>query len=361
MRESPESSPPQSPGAVPFAASLAFALKTLRQAPAPVPAAASPAVCVDLAARGAWTEAIARNIALYDDTPPDFDALAEVTRPGRLAAPAGALVPDQILLPFLGVAPFFVRCLAALAASGLGDTGVTLVDTGTADADAARLAAYCQRLGMAVSMNRAQSREAFNRHRWIELWGGTPRYVLVLNSDTVPTPGFAAKLFQAMDDRPNLKSVSAVSTNRLDAFIHRPGFEEGPEETLLERTWQFHRLMEATRTGIVSPCPYSSMTCAAFSWAAWSEVAPGATPFDYDHHYDLHIGCLLREADYGLGVREDCAVYHIGHATYREVGATELYDSILDRTLQYIDRWGHLPEHYDLMHELLYLSDRYHH
>ena len=271
------------------------------------------------------------------------------------------LIPDQVLLPFRGIADFFVRCLAALSEARLGDVGVTLVDTGTPDAEVARMAGFCKDLGLDLTLVRGTGREIFDRKYLLPAWGGVPRRVIMLNSDTIPTPGFAQRLLGALDLDPKRKFASAVSTTPLDIIIHRAGFEDGSETTLLERVYRYHQQRQARYAGQVTDCAFANMTCAALDWAAWAEVAPGETPFDYGHHYDLHIGNLLRDAGYTLGVCEDCAVYHIGHATFRQVEFEQLYDNLLGRTLQYIDRWGHLPEHFALMHEMLYTSERFPH
>lgn len=342
----------------PYRASLEYAF-ALRNA-APPPADSPCAAVSDPAAVRNWEDRVRGLQQGLEDARPDAAQLAEATRLGRLGNP-GERVPNQVFILTRGLTPITSRFFAALAASDLGEWGCTVFDTGMPDTDAARLAAFFGAEGISLSMFRGDSMRIAAPENCEALWGGAPRLMLLMNDDTVPVPGFCQHLARILDSRPRLKLLSAVSNTALDAEIYRTGFEDGADETLLGRIWDFAERRRHGHGDEVNGIVQSNFTCAALDWHAWRAAMPTPTPFDFGHHYDLHCGFCLLEAGHQIGVAEGCAIYHVGHATYRTLSEDEIYDTVLERTRKLIEVWGHRPELAEILHASLAAATNFRH
>lgn len=351
----------------PYRASLEHAL-ALRHA-AVTPCAAPEPAPIDYGQRGMWINRVGALEAQLLATEPDWEALATATQIGRLGrlcqlgqlGERGGRIPNQVFIPTRGASPITARFFAALAASDLDDWGCTIFDTGLPDADAARLAAFFKANGIEMSMYRGTSMDIASPKYCALLWGGAPQYMLPINDDTIPTPGFCQQLARAMALNPRVKLLNAASNTPLDATIYRAGFESGPDDTLLERVWNFSALRKAQFGDTVSRCVFSSFTCALVDWDAWLASMPMPTPFDGGHHFDIHCGMCLLQAGHWLGIAEGCSIFHLGHATYRLHTPNEIYDTVFERTRRLIDVWGHRPELQEIMHALLVASTNFSH
>ena len=101
--------------------------------------------------------------------------------------------------------------------------------------------------------------------------------------------------------------------------------------------------------GKVTEAPYLTGMCLAFNRAAAEEV--GWFGSDYVHGYceDLDLCCRLRAAGRRLALREDCFVYHAGHASYGSMDRAWLVPALMNNYRLFSARWEHLPEHESLL------------
>ncbi len=343
----------------PYRASLEYALAH-RNATRITASVAEPPTADSQQAR-AWAERVCALGELLRGAQPDWETLADATRLQRLGRP-GERMANQVFILTRGLTPITTRCFAALVASELGDWGCTVFDTGMPDTDAARLAGFLRGQGIDISMYRGDSMRIAEPDNCAALWGGAPEYMLLMNDDTVPLPGFCQRLTRVMDNNRRIKLVSAVSNTPLDGEIYRPGFEDGPDETLLERIWNFARQRWEVFGDDRGPCVQANFTCAALDWHAWRAAMPTPTPFDHGHHFDLHCGFCLLEAGHQLATAEGCAIFHVGHATYSTTfSESEIYDTVLERTRKLIDVWGHRPELPGILHAGLAAATNFRH
>ena len=88
--------------------------------------------------------------------------------------------------------------------------------------------------------------------------------------------------------------------------------------------------------------------CLALNRSAFDEAGGFGEEYRHGYFEDLALSCRLRTLGYRLAIREDCFVYHEGHASYRNrprdekfeiIRATSSCSPINGRTCRSIPAW----------------------
>lgn len=177
------------------------------------------------------------------------------------------------------------------------------------------------------------------------------RYIILLNNDTLLTPGFDEKLIAVLRENPAVKASAPVSNHPTDLFQFRENLyairfdsfcTPGEAETMF-------RDHSPALSDVLTISPYLTGMCLALDREVFLQV--GAFDQFYKNGYfeDLDLCCRIREKGYQLGIVEDCFVYHQGHATYRQKTTEEKQGIIFHNFKIFGEKWGHTPEHKDLL------------
>jgi len=260
----------------------------------------------------------------------------------------------DVIIPFHGQAGLLVRCLRALAASGLPPGRILLVDDASKAEDAERVAGAVAGLDVPGLILTNGENLGFRGAVMRGLAESTAEHVMLLNSDTIPTPGFAGMLLEVLEKEPRFKAVAPVTNGKADLYQYREGFAPGPPDDpkLLHRIIRFSQERRQQAFGRASEAPYLTGMCLLLERAALDAVGQLGDAYTHGYFEDLDLCCRLRAAGHGLAVREDCFVYHQGHASYATADRSWLAPVILDNYRRFTRLWGHLPEHDDLVNRI---------
>jgi len=261
----------------------------------------------------------------------------------------------DIIIPFHNGYELLLPCLRAVEVSGFREGRIILVDDASEMAIHQKVARLTEKLSAPVSLLRAEVNRGFRDSVLEGFAAGENPYVILLNSDTIATPGFATRLVTVLEKYPTIKAVAPVSNVAADLYQYRAGFDElDGAISLPERIARYAAELSQRQRGKITRAPYLTAMCLAFSREAFQAV--GGLPGDYIHGYfeDIDLSCRLREAGHELAIREDCFVYHKGHGSYGAADREWLVPAIMNNYRQFSARWGHLPEHGDLVARIRY-------
>jgi len=260
----------------------------------------------------------------------------------------------DIVIPFYNRFDLLGPCLRSLAIAAGDDTRVILVDDASKPGESALARSALKQLPMPTTW----LNHGINRGFVAAILSGVAvteaPYIVLLNSDTIVTPGFAQMLVEVMESESNVKAVAPVSNASSDLFQFREYAQIATTEMpdlLREIPKTCIRVRkEAVQKSIRTA--YLTGACLALDRAAF--IHTGLLSQEYEHGYfeDLDLCCRLRGQGFALAIREDCFVYHRGQGSYRM-----MEDSARGRIMQanfalYCKKWGHLPEHGALMQRL---------
>ena len=261
----------------------------------------------------------------------------------------------DIVIPFYNRADLLSLCLKALARAGGEAVGrVFVVDDASRAEERVALEGLLPSLPLRVEVESHPENRGFVHAIGTGMARVATPQVILLNSDTIPTPGFAADLVGVLQQRPEFKAAAPISNASSDLFQYREraAMTPGSPAELLP---QIARICAQTRrdfAGKVTPVPYVTGMCLALDTEVFR--AQGCFSDEYQHGYfeDLDLCCRLRKAGHLLAIREDCFVYHRGQGSYRLMERTEHGRMMQGNFQRFCGRWGHLPEHAALMEHI---------
>jgi GT2 family glycosyltransferase len=261
----------------------------------------------------------------------------------------------DVIIPFYNQHQLLVRCLKALELSACRSLDVVLVDDGSAPEELDRVRGFCGRLSLPVRLISHAENRGYKEsiHTGLEACGNP--FVLLLNSDTVPTPGFADLLVEVLRARPEIRAVAPVSNNPTDLYQYReyldlPAQVEGKAlySAIAGLSGQAHR----QAAGRLTLAPYLTAMCVALDRQVFDRVGYFGANYRYGYFEDLALCCAIRELGFQLAIREDCFVYHQGQGTFRDKRRSERIEIIRHNFAEFTAAWGHLPEHEDLLRHM---------
>lgn len=259
----------------------------------------------------------------------------------------------EIVIPIYNEARLVIRCLRALRASTEASR-LILVDDGSAWAERALLDDYLASASLEVRMITHEVNRGFKEAARSGLDATTGRQVILLNTDTVVTPGFDTRLIAALGEGGNVAAAAPVSNHPTDLYQYRPALYIAPETTgpaLFERIARNATVVARGGRRTVE-APYLTGMCLAFDRELFE--AAGGFGAEYRHGYfeDLALSARLRQQGHRLAVCEDCFVFHQGHASYRHKSSNEKIAIIQHNFRQFSQEWGDEPEHSDLLRRM---------
>lgn len=261
----------------------------------------------------------------------------------------------DIVIPFYNRADLISLCLRALAKAAGDELGrVIVVDDASRAEERAALDALLGNVPLAVTVETHTANRGFVEAIRSGMEKVAAPHVILLNSDTIPTPGFARDLVSVMQQRPEVKATAPISNASSDLFQYRAHATVTPGKPA-ELLPQIARICGQVRrdfANIVTPVPYLTGMCLALDTAVFR--GQGCFSDDYQHGYfeDLDLCCRLRKAGHLLAIREDCFVYHRGQGSYRLMERTEHGRMMQGNFQRFCGRWGHLPEHASLLEHI---------
>lgn len=258
-------------------------------------------------------------------------------------------MPD-IVVPFYEQAQLAVRCLKSVEISCGSRNRVIVVDDGSSEAQRELLTASIAALALDVVVLVHPVNRGFREAATTGLQAVSGSHAILLNTDTIVTPDFDLLLLDAFCE-PHVAAAAPVSGHPTDLYQYRPALAEraAPDRGDAFRVVA-HMAARARRAGRrLTSAPYLTGMCLALDRSALE--AAGGFDSSYRHGYfeDLALSCRLRSLGYRLVVREDCFVYHEGHASYRTRPQDEKIANITHNFTLFSTDWGHLPEHADLV------------
>jgi len=261
----------------------------------------------------------------------------------------------DIIIPFHNGYDLLMPCLRAVEVSGFREGRIILVDDASTPETYAKVQRLTGKLSAPVTLLRSEENRGFRDSVLEGVAASEAPYFILLNSDTIPTPGFATRLVEVLEKHPSVKASAPLSNVAADLYQYRTGFDElGADSPLPLRIARYAAQIGQTHFGKVTKAPYLTAMCLALCREAFETV--GGLPGDYIHGYfeDIDLSCRLREAGHELAIREDCFVYHKGHGSYGAADRAWLVPAIMNNYRQFSARWGHLPEHGDLVARIRY-------
>lgn len=259
----------------------------------------------------------------------------------------------DVVIPFYNQARLLARCLRALDLSGCRDLQVVLVDDGSAPAELERVREACGRLSLSTRLVSHPENRGYKESIHTGLRACDGRHVILLNSDTIPTPGFADRLVEALDG--GIKAAAPVSNNPTDLYQYReyldlPADTEGGAlyRAIAELSGQARR----QAAGRLVPAPYLTAMCLALDREVVDRVGCFGANYRYGYFEDLALCCSIRALGFRLAIREDCFVYHQGQGTFREKPRSQRIEIIRHNFAEFTADWGHLSEHEDLLRQM---------
>ncbi len=256
----------------------------------------------------------------------------------------------DVVLPFYSGAAVLARCLAALQHNLDAGVRVLLVDD-AADAETAALArAWCAQFAQQARVLRNAANLGFRASVEKGIAAGEAPVFVLLNSDTIAPPGALAALADTLRQA-GAAAVAPVSNAPGDLFQYR---EDCAHDGEVRADWLRAAALRRARgwAGRTTPAPYLTAACLAIDRACYAAVGGFATAYAHGYFEDLDLCARLRLAGHALLIREDCFVYHAGRGTYRNMETTRREAMMRGNFETFCTRWGHLPEHGQLLARL---------
>ncbi|HEV7684314.1 MAG TPA: glycosyltransferase [Pyrinomonadaceae bacterium] len=263
----------------------------------------------------------------------------------------------EIIIPFFNKHELLFRCLDHLLSATGKRNRIILVDDGSELDELSAVEKYCTKLEADLQLVSHQQNKGYKESICTGLQECKQKYVILLNNDTVVTPDFDLRLIEVMVQNASIRAVAPISNHPTDLFQYR---ESLYDLTTLDGDALAHQVSlvfsQTSHEGKpkLSFAPYLTGMCLALDRQTFEEA--GIFGADYQHGYfeDLALSCRIRSMGFKLAVREDCFVYHQGHATYRDKSREEKQQIIFHNFRIFSSEWGHLPEHGELLQKMDY-------
>jgi GT2 family glycosyltransferase len=275
-----------------------------------------------------------------------------VSRPK--SAPGGRAKVD-VVIPFFNQHRLLLRCLKSLELAACRDLEVVLVDDGSAPEESARVDDFCGRLSLPIRRVRHAENRGYKESIHTGLLACDNPYVILLNSDTLLTPGFADRLVDVLLAQDEVRAVAPVSNHPTDLYQYRAyldlpaAAEDGAfYRAIAERTAQASR----QAAGRLTLAPYLTAMCLALDREVFDRVGYFGANYRYGYFEDLALCCAIRQLGFQLAIREDCFVYHQGQGTFSSKQRSERIEIIRHNFAEFTAAWGHLPEYPDLLRRM---------
>jgi GT2 family glycosyltransferase len=277
----------------------------------------------------------------------------------------------DIVLPFYNKHKLLSRCLKSVAASGHQNGRIVIVNDGSDYRELKAIEGLCSELPLDIKLISHESNKGYKESILTGSTECNSPYVILLNSDTVVTRNFVPKLTGVMLNDSGIRAVAPISNHPTDLYQFR-------ERLYLKRKfdglddhqaiisiftphvngrWFFNTLKRFILGGNITIAPYLSANCLVLDREVFERA--GYLYGEYEHGYfeDLDLTCRIRELGYKLAINEDCFVFHRGQGSY-QVKSREWKEKLVWKNYYIFEaRWGHLPEHDDLVKRMIWAGE----
>lgn len=260
----------------------------------------------------------------------------------------------DIIVPFYNKSELTIQCLESIIQASVLRCRIVVVDDGSAKAESDAVARYIRRSGWPHLFIRKAVNKGYKEAIQTGIRECDQQFVILLNNDTLLTPGFDKKLVDVLLTKPAVKAAAPVSNHPTDLFQFRDSlypvrFDGFYTPDAVEDAFRRHM---PVISDTITISPYLTGMCLALDRKVF--VAVGVFDQYYRNGYfeDLDLCCRIREGGNQLAIVEDCFVFHQGHATYRQKTMEEKHSIIFHNFKVFGEKWGHISEHKDLLQKM---------
>ena len=263
----------------------------------------------------------------------------------------------DIIIPFYNQISLLSVCLKSLELSLKSNIRIILVNDGSDQRNLETIKNSNFQLNLQI-INHDQNkgfRESINTGLQV----CNKKYVVLLNSDTIITPGSIEKIIGLLEKNENIKAASPVSNAIGDIYQFRDGLKYIGNDisSLFRNISKASESLHRNNLGLFSRVPFLTAFCIALDREFFIKI--GCFSKDYIHGYfeDLDLSCRIREAGYDLVVSENAFVFHHSQGTYKHFHKIKR-EKILKKNFEiFSSRWRHLTEYNDLVFRLRQTSN----
>ena len=263
-----------------------------------------------------------------------------------------------ILIPFYGKPQLMIDCIRHVHAADEARNHLLLVDDGSSKEDRARIDQFLGSLGREVEIITHPRNRGYKEAIITGMSRVRDEIVILLNNDTIVPAGFDLKLLAGFKENERVRGVAPVSNHPTDLFQYR---EElgivGEARSLNKETLEMLFKQKNEEVPSYTEVPYLTGMCLALEVAFVLNAGIFSEAYEHGYFEDLALCCKIREKGYQLLIREDCFVYHMGHATYREKVQEEKHRIILKNFELFCSEWGHLSSHPELLEKMKFAGE----
>ena len=239
-----------------------------------------------------------------------------------------------ILVTHNGLA-YIKMCLTSLACTGWdGRDELIIVDNASTDGTRELLRELTQE-NSRVRLIQNETNRGFAAANNQGLAQARGRALILLNPDTLVTPGWVESLLRWLESDASVGMVGPV-TNRTcnEAQIDAPYRTHGEFE-------RFAADYTAKHVGQANPISMLAMFCVAISRPAFGRVGSLDERFETGMFEDDDYSRRMRQAGFKVLCAEDIFVHHFGQGSFGELCATDEYDRILEKNRRrFEEKWG---------------------
>ncbi len=279
-----------------------------------------------------------------------------------------ASVTADIVLPFFNQQRLLCRCLRSVNDSGYNKGRIFIVNDCSEAGELLAIEKLCSELDLDTEIISHDTNRGYRESVLTGVRKSHSRYVILLNSDTVVTPFFADKLTGVMLKNPSIRAVAPVSNHPTDLYQFRKRLyirdclDDLDHQSVINL---FNPLLKKRRFFLrwfsrgVTEVPYLSANCLAIDTKVFKEAGYFHGKYDHGYFEDLDLCCSIRDMGFKLAVNENCFVFHRGQGSYQSRPTHEKEKQIWKNYYIFESRWGHLPEHRDLVKKMHWAGREY--
>ena len=223
-------------------------------------------------------------------------------------------------------------CLESLwAKTGYPRYRVIVVDNGSGPEVADYLRAEQQRQPrLTVQFNSANLGFARANNIGLSL-AADCQYVVLLNDDTIVTPGWLPRLLKHLDDDATLGMVGPLTNWASDAAKISPGYES------IDRLDEFAAELGQAQAGRLDATPRLDMFCVAARREVIDQIGPLDESYGLGMFEDDDYALRLGQAGYRLGLAGDVYIHHWGWTSFGKLTQAE-YDRVFEKNRHYYEQ-----------------------